>query len=257
MNPISSSREKRGQRLILVVGNKTPAMLSICLLLQRFEYTVSEACNVAEAFDFISAASHSLVITDLVLPDMSGMDFFRMLKQSRRSASIPVVFVIPMSDAAAERRCYDSGAAGCITKPIQSEELYRVVQAVTEPIPRESVRIDARSHITLNNEPLGCPNSSCAILLSEHGMYVPTYKPYPKNRRIAVRFHIKDRAISAEGSVVYNDINAGRNKEPGIGLKFVNIAPQDQEFIRSFIRDEVTRDVKKLTLTLDYHDPWR
>jgi CheY-like chemotaxis protein/Tfp pilus assembly protein PilZ len=256
MNITSSSREKRGHRSILVVGKKTQTMLSLCLLLRRFEYNVSEAYTVSEAFELISTASYALVITDLVLPDMSGMDFFRLLKQARRTASIPVVVVVPMSDAAAERRCYNTGAAGCITKPIQSEELYRVVQAVTEPIPRASIRIDAQSPISLNNESLECPDNSCTIILSEHGMYVPTYKPYPKNKRIAVRFHIKDRAISAEGSVVYNDTNVGQHKEPGIGLKFVNITPQDQEFIRSFIRDEVTRDVKK-TLSLEFHDPWR
>jgi len=256
MDSISSSREKRGHRSILVVGNKTQAMLSICLLLRRFGYSVSEAHTASEAFEIINATTQSLVITDLNLPDMSGMDFFRMLKQARRTASKPVVFVVPMSDAAAERRCYDTGAAGCITKPIQSEELYRVVQAVTEPMPRESIRIDTRSPISLNNEPIGCPDNSCAIDLSEHGMYVPTYKPYPRNRRIAVSFHIKDRAISAEGSVVYNYTSVGQQREPGIGLKFVNITSQDQEFIRNYIRDEVMQDVKR-TLSLEFHDSWR
>ncbi|HYA87758.1 MAG TPA: response regulator [Nitrospirota bacterium] len=245
MDSTSSPREKRGHRSILVVGNKTQSMLSICLLLRRFAYNVSEAYTASQAFEVISANSLSLLITDLILPDMSGMEFFGILRQARRTASLPVVFVVPMSDAAAERRCYDNGAAGCITKPIQSEELYRVVQAVTEPIPRESIRIDTRSPISLNNEPLGCPDNSCAIELSEHGMYVPTYKPYPRNRRIAVRFHIKDRAISAEGSVVHNYTRVGQHREPGIGLKFVNIAPQDQEFIRSYIRDEIMQDVKK------------
>jgi hypothetical protein len=187
---------------------------------------------------------------------MGGMDFFLMLKQSRRTASLPVVFMVPMSDAAAERQCYDNGAAGCITKPIQSEELYRVVQAIIEPIPRENIRIDTRSSVSLNNEPLGCPNDSCAIDLSEHGMYVPTYKPYPRDRRITVRFHIKDRTISAEGSVIYSYSSLGQHREPGIGLKFVNIAPQDQEFIRSYIREEVTRDVNE-KLSLEYADPWR
>ena len=256
MNATSTFRDKRGHRSILVVGNKTQSMLSVCLLLQRFEYNVSEAYTASQALEMVNSAVPALVIADLVLPGMSGIDLFRMLKQDRRTASIPVVFMVPMSDAAAERQCYDNGAAGCITKPIQSEELFRVVQTVTEPIPRGSIRIDARSTVSLNNEPLGSPENDCAIDLSEHGMYVPTYKPYPRNRRINVRFHIKDRTISAEGSVVYNYTSVGQHREPGIGLKFVNIASQDQEFIRSFIRDEVTRDVKK-TLSLESPDPWR
>ncbi len=256
MDTTSSFGKKRGHSSILVVGNKTQSMLSICLLLKRFEYNVSEAYTASEALGLISADVPALVVTDLVLPGMSGMDFFHMLKQARRTASLPVVFTVPLSDAAAERQCYDNGAAGCITKPIQSEELYRIVQTLIEPIPRESIRIDARSPVSLNNEPLECPEDSCAIDLSEHGMYVPTYKPYPRNRRITVRFHVKDRTISAEGSVVYSYTSVGQHREPGIGLKFVNIAPQDKEFIRSFIRDEITRDVKE-TLALESVDPWR
>jgi CheY-like chemotaxis protein len=256
MGTTSSFGNKRGHHSILVVGNKTQTMLSICLLLKRFEYNVLEAYTASEALGLISNDVPALVITDLVLPGMSGMDFFQMLKQTRRTASLPVVFTIPLSDAASERRCYDNGAAGCIMKPIQSEELYRIVQELTEPIPRESIRIDARSPVALNNEPLGCPEDSCAIDLSEHGMYVPTYKPYPRNRRITIRFHIKDRTISAEGSVVHSYTSVGKHREPGIGLKFVRIAPRDQEFIRSFIRDEVTRDVKA-TLALESADPWR
>lgn len=256
MGSTSSFENKRGHRSIVVVGTKTQSMLSTCLLLKRFEYNVSEAYTASEALEKIKADVPALVITDMVLPGMSGMDFFHMLKQSGRTASLPVVLMVPMSDAAAERQCRDNGAAGCISKPIQSEELYRVVQAVTETKPRETIRIDTRSPVSVNNEPLGCPEDACAIDLSEHGMYVPTYKPYPRNRRISVRFHIKDRTISAEGSVLYSYTSVGQHREPGIGLKFVNIAPQDQEFIRNFIRDEVTRDVKK-TLSLESPDPWR
>ncbi len=256
MDAIMSSGKKRGHRSILVVGNKTQSMLSLGKLLERLEYDVSAAYTASEAIDMITAHVPALVITELVLPGMSGMDLFLMLKQTRRTASLPVVFMVPLSDAAAERQCYDNGAAGCITKPVQAEELYRVVQAVTEPIPRESIRIDARSPVSVNDEPLGCPDDSCIIDLSEHGMYVPTFKPYPRNRRITVRFHIKDRTISAEGSVLYSYTSVGRHREPGIGLKFVNITPQDQEFIRRFIREEVTRDVRN-TLSFESADPWR
>ena len=86
MDSLSLSGKKRGHRSILVVGNKTQSMLSICLLLKRFEYNVSEAYTASQALDIIGAAVPALVITDLILPGMDGMDFFQMLKQSRRTA---------------------------------------------------------------------------------------------------------------------------------------------------------------------------
>jgi hypothetical protein len=71
-------------------------------------------------------------------------------------------------------------------------------------------------------------------------------KPYPGKGRIAVQLRIKERTISAEGAVLYSHTaGTGRHREPGIGLKFTNIAQQDRDFLRKFIREEVTRDINK------------
>jgi CheY-like chemotaxis protein len=240
----SSTVTKRRNRSIVAVGGKTREMLSLSLLLRRFAYEVSMAETAAEAIERISSASPALVITDLVLPGIGGMDLFNLLKQTRRTASVPVVFLIPLCDTASENRCLGAGAAGCITKPVQAEDLYRTVQAAIEPIPRADFRIDARMPVSVDNLPLGCPEGECEVDLSVHGMYVPMQKPYPRNRRITVQFNIKDRMISAQGAVLYSNASgAGSYRGPGIGLKFIDLAAQDQEFIRTFIRDEVSRDI--------------
>src|SRR6185369_11732253 len=100
----STHTEKRKNRSILVVGNTTRDMRSVALLLQRFDYDVIVACTVSEAIERISAAVPALVITEAVLPGMSEMDLFQQLRQTKRTASIPVVFMIPLTDAASERR---------------------------------------------------------------------------------------------------------------------------------------------------------
>jgi CheY-like chemotaxis protein/Tfp pilus assembly protein PilZ len=241
-NPPVMNRRKQS---ILVVGNKAQELITVSLLLQRFDYVVVTANTAAQALERVSIAVPALIITDLTLPGMSGMDLLHLLKQERRTASIPVVYLVPMTDASSERRCLDLGAAGCISKPVRAEELYRTVQAAIEPWPRESIRIDTRLPVTVNNVPLDCSGDTCEIDLSEQGMFVPMQKPYPRNRRVTVKISINDRTISAEGAVIYcHTAGEGRTSEPGIGLKFVNIAPQDQEFIRKFIRDEVNSDIK-------------
>lgn len=246
MDALPSAGKRHRHRSILVVGNKTQDLLFISLVLQRFKYEVIIAHNVAQALDRVSAWVPALILSDLVLPGMSGLDLFLLLKQDKRTAAVPLIFMIPMSDAAAERRCLDTGAAACVTKPIQAEELYQAVQAIIEPMPRSDIRIDARLPVSVNNEPLTCDEGGCQIDLSEHGMFVPTQTPFPKNRRLMVDIHIdKERTISVEGSVLYShNSSVVPYKLPGMGLKFVKIAPQDQEYIRKFIRDEVTRDVR-------------
>jgi CheY-like chemotaxis protein len=253
----STHAGKRRKRSILVVGNTTGEVGFVTLLLRRFAYDIIDASTAGEAIERISAAVPALVITEQVLPGMSGMDLFHLLRQTKRTASIPVVFVIPLTDAASERRCLDAGAAGCITKPVRAEELYRTVQAVIEPAQRCDIRIDTRLSVSVNNVPLDCDSGGCEIELSERGMYVPMDKPYPRNRRITVQFHINDRAISAEGTVLYSHASGVvPNKESGMGLKFINIEPGDREFIRKFIRDEVTRDIRS-SLSHETSDPWQ
>ncbi len=229
----------------MIVGNKTQQLSSLALLLQRFAYEVTSVSTAAHARGQASVTRPALIVSEPILPDMDGLDFFRMLRQERRTASIPVVMLIPPSDAALEKRCLDSGVAACITKPILAEDLYRTVQAAVEPRPRADFRIDARLPVSVNNVRLCSTEGECEVDLSEHGMYVPMPKPYPKNRRITVRFHIKDRTISATGAVLHSHTSAeGPSKEPGMGLKFINMAPQDREFIRAFVRAEVTRGIR-------------
>ncbi len=239
------TEKKKRNRSIVVAGNKTLELLSLSLLLQRFEYDVFSAHTAAEALERISANRPALIITDLVLPGMSGMDLFRLLKQDLRTAFVPVVFVIPPSDVASDRLCMESGATACISKPIQAEELFRTVQEIIEPKPRADIRIDTRLSVSLNNVRLDCPEGVCSVDLSENGIYVPTREPFPQNKQVTVQIAIKDRTILATAAVSHSHPRAeGQRKEPGMGLKFVKISQQDRDFIRKFIHDEVNRDIK-------------
>jgi CheY-like chemotaxis protein len=246
MNRASSTEKKSGSRTIVIAGRKTRDMLSLSLLLKRFEYTVSSAHTAAEAIELISSVRPALVIADPALPGMSGTAHLHLLQQDKGTASPPVIFMIFPGDAAMERKCLDYGAAGCISKPVQAEELYQAVQAAIEPKPRTTIRIDTRLPVSVDNIPLEGSEGegACAVDLSEHGMHVSMFKPYPRNKLLRVQISIKDRTISTEGSVLYSHASAaGSYRKPGMGLKFTTIALQDREFIRTFIRDEVMRDV--------------
>ncbi len=244
MNTTPKTENKRGRRLIVAAGGSSRNMLTLSLLLQRFSYEVLIADTAALALQRIAALQPALVITELALPDMSGMNLLQNLRKNQNMRTLPVIVMVPPGDAAAESRCLGYGAAGCITKPVQAEELYWTIQQLIEPKPRSSMRIDTHMPISVDNLSLDCGASECSIDLSEQGMRVPIDKPYPTNKRITVQLHMKERTISAEGSVRYCITGtSGHSVSPVMGLKFTSIAPQDKEFIRKFIRDEVVRDI--------------
>ena len=68
-----------------------------------------------------------------------------------------------------------------------------------------------------------------------------TYRPRPANSLLSVSFLMDDRPVKVRAMVLYNFTSAsGPLKEPGMGMKFVEISDEDREFIRSFIREQIT-----------------
>jgi CheY-like chemotaxis protein len=243
MSTTSSEGISRRKRHIVVSGNNAQEMQFLSLLLQRFGYDVAVANTSAHARELVLQKRPALVITDMVSRVPGNTDLFRLLKEDRLTSSIPVVVMVPVSDAASESRYLGMGAAACITKPIQVEELYQIVQEILEPRPRGSLRIDTQLDVRVNDAPLDC-GGPCSVDISAYGMYLPTSSPYPLNRRITLRLHIKERTLSLKGSVLFSHVaREGSRKLSGMGLKFVDIAPADQDFIRGYIREEITRGI--------------
>ncbi len=241
MGATSSEGNYRRKRHIVIAGNNSQEVQGLSLLLQRFEYEVAIAKTSVR--ELVLQERPALVITDVPVPIPGGPDLIQELQDDRRTSSIPVVVMVPATDAASEMRCLNRGAAACITKPIQVEELYRTIQELVEPRPRGSMRLDMQLDLSVNNAPFDC-GGPCNGDLSAYGMYVPTSSPYPRNRQINLRLRIKDRTLSLKGSVLFSYVApAGSHKNSGMGLKFVDIAPTDQDFIRRYIREEITRGI--------------
>jgi CheY-like chemotaxis protein len=238
---IKNARVGKG-RLIMVVDGDAHGRSYHTMLLQRFDYRVCSAASAEEALGMIVAEPPDLIITDLDLPNMSGLDLLYILRKEQRTARIPVVALSSNRDLGTEARCLRAGFAACLGMPLGAEELYRTVQAAIEKDQRSSFRVYARMPVTVNNVPLDCVEGECASVISEHGMYIRTLKPHPPNSRVAVQIALKGRTIAAHAVVLYSHRSGdGPFGEPGMGLKFAWIAPQDQEYLRLFIRSETAR----------------
>lgn len=233
---------ERNSRFLLVVDSNVNDLFYLSMLLQRFEYKISTATNAAEALKMAALAVPALVITALDLTDLSGLELVQRIRQNPRTAAVPVLIKTADRTPETEQQCRRAGVAACVHEPIQAEELYRTVQATIEPTPRQNIRIHTRLPVIVNSKPLDCVESVCASVLSEHGMYVRTLQPYPANTRLSVQIVIKGRPVPVEAEVLYcHKFGEGPFKEPGMGLKFVRVAPQDQQIIREFIREEIIK----------------
>jgi DNA-binding response OmpR family regulator len=65
-----------------------------------------------------NAGRHLLVLLDLNLPDMSGIDILQRLKGNKHLKTVPIVVLTTTDDSQEIQRCYDLGANVYITKPV-------------------------------------------------------------------------------------------------------------------------------------------
>ncbi|WP_068031568.1 response regulator [Rhodoplanes sp. Z2-YC6860] len=69
----------------------------------------------------VSAGRQLLILLDLNLPDMTGIDILEKLKSNQHTKRSPVVVLTTTDDAREIQRCYDLGANVYITKPVNYE----------------------------------------------------------------------------------------------------------------------------------------
>ena len=230
--------------LVVVDGN--PAELfSTGMILQRLDYTIFTAGSAEDCLRFMEIARPAAIITELLLPRMSGMDLLSRVKKDQQTKDIPVIILTRMKDPKVEELCMVAGCASFLRKPVDPNTLYRSIQYAIEATPRHYIRFKTCLPVLIDEEAKGSAASSeCVTALSENGIYIRTNQSRPVNSMLPITILVPGRRVKARAMVLYCITGAsGPLKEPGMGMKFVEISGEDREFIKKFIKDEITRDL--------------
>ena len=104
------------------------------------EWRIGVARDGEEALDYLlargafrqrhTAPQPRLVLLDLRLPRVDGIEVLRALRASPRAGAAPVVMMVPASEPRELAQCYQVGANSCVRKPVEFEEFYRTIQLV-------------------------------------------------------------------------------------------------------------------------------
>jgi CheY-like chemotaxis protein len=119
----------------LVVEDETVTREMLRRLLEADGWTVREAANGREALECIAAGSPSLILLDLLMPEMDGFELIKELREHPEWRSIPVV-VLTAKDLTAEERLFLNGSlllSGCVKRGLEQgafnrDELLRQVR---------------------------------------------------------------------------------------------------------------------------------
>jgi two-component system response regulator len=123
-----------GVEILLVEDNVNDAELTLRALKQRNLANQVFVCrDGAEAVDFFSDGAGrvpKVVLLDLKLPKVDGLEVLRRLKGDARTRSIPVVVLTSSREEPDIERAYELGANSYIVKPVDFEAFARAVSDV-------------------------------------------------------------------------------------------------------------------------------
>jgi two-component system cell cycle response regulator DivK len=234
----------RKSRFLMVVDSDVDHLSYLSRLLERFNYQFFKAATAEEAIESTTIAVPCLIIVDLHLTDMHGIDLIQRFKLNPNTSHVPVIAHSKHGDLGVKQRCFDVGAIGCLHRPIDAEALYQAVQVAVERNPRRSMRIRTVQPVKVNNIDFGGTDGACTLDLSDSGMYLRNMKPVPVNTTLSLRIGLNNTVVTTEAVVLYTCTGGeGPHHEPGMGLKFVGISQKGQQLIRQFIKDEVMRNI--------------
>ena len=117
---------------ILIVDDERQIVRMLRTALQSSGYEVAAAYNGIDALDRIKEQPPDLIITDLAMPEMNGVELTRAV---RRQGETPVIVLSVRDSEAMKVRALDEGADDYVTKPFNMPELLARVRAQLRRLP--------------------------------------------------------------------------------------------------------------------------
>src|SRR3990170_9014172 len=115
---------------ILVVEDSPTQAEQLKHILEQHDYSVSVANNGKEALSLINKHKPTIVISDIIMPEMDGYQLCRQIKADENLTNIPVILLTSLSDPEDIVRGLECGADNFITKPYDEKYLLSRIQYI-------------------------------------------------------------------------------------------------------------------------------
>jgi CheY-like chemotaxis protein len=134
---------------ILVVDDEPNNFDVIEALLSEYDYELHYAANGKSAIASLTAFQPDLILLDVMMPEMDGIEVCKWIKASELWQTVPIIMVTALSSKTDMANCLNAGADDFISKPINSIELRARVHSMLR-IKQQYDNIQTLSHIQAN-----------------------------------------------------------------------------------------------------------
>jgi CheY-like chemotaxis protein len=114
---------------ILIVEDAPFLRHAFVRLLRLHGFEVMEAINGREALERVHDFRPDLVVTDLMMPELDGVELIRRLRGDPRTSNLPILAITADPSGTTEQRARQAGAADFLTKPVDMPALLNRLHA--------------------------------------------------------------------------------------------------------------------------------
>ena len=120
------------QFTVLAVDDVPLNLLLVEKMLSRYKFKVKKANSGSEALEMIKEELPSVVLLDLLMPNMDGYEVLARLRADSRTKDLPVIILTALNSDADIIRGFKAGANDFITKPIIMDKLVKSIEKQLE-----------------------------------------------------------------------------------------------------------------------------
>ena len=194
---------------ILIVEDEVAIQELITYNLQQAGYETLCADNAEKAMSIINEALPDLILLDWMLPNMSGIEFARILRKGERTRLIPIIMLTARSMEADKVTGLEIGADDYMTKPFSPREMIARINAVLrrlipeateEVVELDGLRLDPVNHrVTVENKEIELGPTEFRLL---HFMMTHTERVYSRNQLLdrvwGDHVFVEDRTVDVQ-----------------------------------------------------------
>lgn len=132
---------------VYVIDDDEQLLRMVGLMLQRGGHTTTLISNPVDGFEQIRADKPDLLVLDVMMPNMSGHDLARQIRNTKDLADLPILILTARSQEIDRTTALESGADGYMSKPVTAQEL---IEKVDELLTQNRAKAEPQKGIIIS-----------------------------------------------------------------------------------------------------------
>lgn len=120
---------------VLIVDDHSGNLKLLRVLLGGEGFEIRTALSAAEALEILGSFKPALILTDIHMPGMDGLEFIRLLKSDPATRTIPLVAITAYAMSGDETKAREAGCDAYVTKPIDTRCLPELLRGLLKTNP--------------------------------------------------------------------------------------------------------------------------